>query len=352
MPYIFALAAGGIFARARAARIGARALFFRRAPAAQTPQASPAELRDGMFAAASLLLLAGRCTTATTPAMAAARASAGFIGTVHPSANPTPAAGNLKAQEVFGFGATMICNEPSIGNFTLKENFQYHCDTASLNQISGLLLPPTERGQVNNPADSDPWVPLSEKVGMIQGAARYSKIAATCPQLTGVFIDDFLQQYIGKNQTMKPTGPCFNVTCSASRGGAAGLYGSNDAGWYCCPTPHNGGHCAEPACKSTSEKNCACCAYPGAKSQCQGAARCTANPAKRKNGTIPCNNGPSGLVKITLQDMKDIKAALQGKTVNPVTGKVDHSSVATTPHLKLGIIWYDFEMVGTVSASP
>ena len=126
------------------------------------------------------------------------------------------------------------------------------------------------------------------------------------------------------------------MTCPASRGGAAGLYGSNEAGWYCCPTPHNGGHCAEAACKKESDKNCACCTDPGSKEGCQGAPRCTASPIKRKNGTIPCNQGPTGPAKITLQDMKDIKAALQGKIVDPVTGVVDHSSTALTPHLKLG----------------
>jgi hypothetical protein len=159
----------------------------------------------------------GAAATIATSAAAAAvgsptaalRKSAGFIGTVHPSRNPVPGAaiGGLKAQDVFGFGASMICNEPSIGNWTLKENIEYHCRTASVNLISGLILPPTERGQVNNPLDKDPWVPLSEKVGMIQGAARFSKISAMCPQLTGIFIDDFLQQYIGKNVTKKPTGP-------------------------------------------------------------------------------------------------------------------------------------------------
>eukprot|EP01046_Picozoa_sp_COSAG06_P039498 COSAG06_NODE_4677_length_4043_cov_3.965264_4_plen_276_part_00 len=43
--------------------------------------------------------------------------------------------------------------------------------------------------------------------------------------------------------------------------------------------------------------------------------------------------------------MKDIKAAVQGKTVRP-DGSVDHNSVALTPQLTLGIIWYDFELPG------
>lgn len=288
----------------------------------------------------------GSGTTSAIPAAAAAaagsaggsaaRAAGGFIGCVHPSARPVPVH-QQRAQDVFGFGAAMICNEPSVGNMTLREAIEYHCNTASVNQVSGLLLPPTERGQVNNPQDTDPWVPLSDHVGMIQGAARFSKISAVCPQLTGVFIDDFLQQYSGRNKTGSLK-HCFNVSCPAK---APSLYGSSTAGYYCCPTPHDGGHCAQKACSSATEKDCACCAFPGTASACQGAARCSQHPQTHPNGTEPCSTKPT----ISLQDMKDIKAALQGKTVGP-DGTVNHSSTALTPHLQLGIVWYDFEMQG------
>ena len=46
---------------------------------------------------------------------------------------------------------------------------------------------------------------------------------------------------------------------------------------------------------------------------------------------------------LTLQNMQDIKAALRGHAVDPVTGIVDHSSPAKTPHLKLFICWYTHE---------
>jgi hypothetical protein len=39
--------------------------------------------------------------------------------------------------------------------------------------------------------------------------------------------------------------------------------------------------------------------------------------------------------KVTEQGMHDIKAALQGKPVNPLTGAVNHSGIATTPHLQV-----------------
>jgi hypothetical protein len=51
--------------------------------------------------------------------------------------------------------------------------------------------------------------------------------------------------------------------------------------------------------------------------------------------------------------MKDIKAAVQGKTINS-DGTVDHASTATTPHLTLGIVWYVkkdglLDVIGVVS---
>jgi hypothetical protein len=45
---------------------------------------------------------------------------------------------------------------------------------------------------------------------------------------------------------------------------------------------------------------------------------------------------------LTLDNMRDIKAALQGKAVDQ-TGTVDHASVATTPYLRLFICWYTHE---------
>ena len=56
--------------------------------------------------------------------------------------------------------------------------------------------------------------------------------------------------------------------------------------------------------------------------------RCGVNP---ENHTA-CADATGG---ITLDDMRDIKAALLGKTVDGATGRVDHDSPATTPHLQL-----------------
>jgi hypothetical protein len=44
--------------------------------------------------------------------------------------------------------------------------------------------------------------------------------------------------------------------------------------------------------------------------------------------------------KVSASGMVDIKAALQGKSVDPVTGKVNHSSTATTLDLELWVVLY------------
>ena len=99
-------------------------------------------------------------------------------------------------QSFFGFGSTMIYNTDSEGGMTLRQSAEFHCRNVSVNQLSMLIAPPTEGGVVNNPADTDRWVPAPEpRVGMVQAAARFSQLArSTCPQATGVVIDDFLQQ--------------------------------------------------------------------------------------------------------------------------------------------------------------
>lgn len=44
--------------------------------------------------------------------------------------------------------------------------------------------------------------------------------------------------------------------------------------------------------------------------------------------------------KVSPGGMADIKAALQGKPIDPVTGKVDHAGAASTPHLQLWVVFY------------
>ena len=185
------------------------------------------------------------------------------------------------------------------------------------------MVPPSEGGVVNNPSDNKIYDPASLHPGLVQGAARFSKLAAECPQMTGVVIDDFLQNYKG-NQT-----GC--VKCPKSHPHA---YGNLNSGEFCCPWPIDAnGHCLRPpdAPKSGLTE---CCIKPGSMLQCQGYARCGVNPSNR---TV-CRS--TGEKTITLDDVIQIKCALLGKTVSPETGHCDVESVAKTPQLKLFLTWY------------
>ena len=268
------------------------------------------------------------------PAQPAGSRVASFVGTVHPSILPVAGgATSDSVQSFFGFGTTMMYNTDSEGGMTLRQSAEFHCRNISVNQVSMLIAPPTEGGVISNPADTDPWVPAHSSVGMVQAAARFSQLArSTCPQATGVVIDDFLQQYIGRNDTSG----CVNASCPASQ---PFRYGDSSAGVYCCPHKNSGGDCDRPACKAgPSHTDCACCLVAGSSEGCQGATRCAGHPQGDKPA---CPLRP----QITLADMKEIKAAVQGKTVR-ADGTVDHASAPLTPHLTLGIVWYDFELVG------
>jgi hypothetical protein len=48
--------------------------------------------------------------------------------------------------------------------------------------------------------------------------------------------------------------------------------------------------------------------------------------------------------RLVLEDVRNVKAALAGKPVDPATGRVNHSAPALTPHLQLLIVVYTFEL--------
>jgi hypothetical protein len=141
---------------------------------------------------------------------------------------------------------------------------------------------------------------LNDPTALVQAAARFSTLArSTCPQATGVVIDDFLQQYLGKNSTAG----CVNITAASCPATQPHKYGGGGMdGWYCCPTaPSKGGEdCGQPACKTTSDTDCACCLLPGSTLGCQGATQCSSSPHINKTDK-PCPTQPM----ITLDGMGD-----------------------------------------------
>ena len=70
--------------------------------------------------------------------------------------------------------------------------------TWDVNKVYGILRPPTEQGAVNQPGDADLFKPYATLPGMIQGAHRFSELAKRCPQIYGVVIDDFYNDYPSK----------------------------------------------------------------------------------------------------------------------------------------------------------
>ena len=127
----------------------------------------------------------------------------GFVGTYHPA--------NATNEDRFGFGITAIVNEDADDSMPLQDDIRLHCDTRNVNSVWGMLVGPSERGVVNNPNDTSLWKPASP-AGMIQGAHRWSEISKLCPQIEGIVIDDFFNNYIG---VLPDMAACVNCTTGA-----------------------------------------------------------------------------------------------------------------------------------------
>ena len=122
----------------------------------------------------------------------------GFIGLYHPFKGKVYAGTGINEDEdLYGaylFGVNGILNAPGYGEYPFKENIEKHCQEFDTNLVYGIILPPSERGIVNNPNDTKLWEPASSP-GMIQAAARFSKLSSIFPQIRGVIIDDFWANY-------------------------------------------------------------------------------------------------------------------------------------------------------------
>jgi hypothetical protein len=251
----------------------------------------------------------------------------GFVGPYHPTNELYPDGSNRSVFDTFQFGVTALQNSATERGWLLADDLSFHCSEHDSNQVMAIMIPPSEKGVVNNPSDTSLLIPATPP-GLVQGAARFSKLASNCPQLTGVIIDDFLQNYAGNM-----SGPC--VPCPSSH---PYPYGNPASGEFCCPWPlDQSGHCTALATTAAiapaAEEEC--CIKPGENFQCQGYARCGVNP---QNYTA-CNL-THGEKQITLHDVIQIKGALMGMDIDPSTGVVDLTSPAKTPWLRLYIVWY------------
>lgn len=123
----------------------------------------------------------------------------GFLGTYHPYngtayGGPGWKEGELM-QHAFSFGQNAILVKGSHLKYTFEENINNSCREWDVNRVYGILLPPSEFGAVNQPKDSDIWKPFEKAPGMIQGAHRFSELSKRCPQIAGVIIDDFFNDF-------------------------------------------------------------------------------------------------------------------------------------------------------------
>ena len=253
----------------------------------------------------------------------------GFVGTYHVSNKTVGGSTTETGYDAFAWGTVVIDNGRDDGGWMLADSLEYHCGTGTkgrskdINSVYAVMVPHSEGGVVNNPNDTALYDPAKPHPGLVQGAERFSKLAATCPQMTGVIIDDFLQNYRG-NET-----GC--AKCPASHPFA---YGNANSGEYCCPWPIDStGHCKQPE-NATAKNLTECCILPGADLACQGNARCGVNPDNHR----AC--GAERQLTITLDDVIQIKCALVGKTVDMHTGRCDLNSRAKTPQLRLFLTWY------------
>ena len=123
----------------------------------------------------------------------------GFLGTYHPVKGTAYGGwdwtdGEL-IQHAFNFGQNAILVKGSHLGYTFEENINNSCREWDVNKVYAIILPPTEAGAVNQPKDSDLWKPFEKNPGMIQAAHRFSELSKRCPQISGVIIDDFFNDF-------------------------------------------------------------------------------------------------------------------------------------------------------------
>jgi hypothetical protein len=123
----------------------------------------------------------------------------GFLGAYHPFKGTVYGSdgwteGEL-IQHAFSFGENAIISQASYNGYTFEENVNYSCREWDVNKVYGILRPPSEQGAVNQPGDADLFKPYATLPGMIQGAHRFSELAKRCPQISGVIMDDFYNDY-------------------------------------------------------------------------------------------------------------------------------------------------------------
>ena len=126
----------------------------------------------------------------------------GFIGLYHNSTGTIYGGWGWTEGEViqhaFNFGENAIISQASYYGYTFAANIDSNCINWDVNKVYGMLRPPSEAGVVNQPGDTALLQPFAALPGMIQGAHRFSELSKKFPQISGLIIDDFFENYLQK----------------------------------------------------------------------------------------------------------------------------------------------------------
>jgi len=133
-------------------------------------------------------------TAVVVPPADALPKPAGPLGIWRSSDGPVYAAPGIpestNVQTAFAFGDFWDMNDPSDEGHTFQEWIDLTCNQWNAERFTGVVRPPSESGVVNVPADTALYAPLWPP-GMIQGAARFSRLSEIHGQIYGINIDDF-----------------------------------------------------------------------------------------------------------------------------------------------------------------
>ena len=123
----------------------------------------------------------------------------GFIGLYHNSTGTIYGgwgwpSGEL-IQTAFNFGINAVISQAQYYGYTFQTNLVDNCTVWNTNKVYGILRPPSEGGVVNQPGDTSALQPFAQSPGMIQGAHRFSELSKEYPQISGIIIDDFFENF-------------------------------------------------------------------------------------------------------------------------------------------------------------
>ncbi len=130
----------------------------------------------------------------------------GFIGLYHNSTGTVYGGWGLNngelIQTAFDFGINGIISQAEYYGYTFQDNLIENCTVWNTNKIYGILRPPTEGGVVDQPGDTLLLQPFAQSPGMIQAAHRFSELSEEYPQISGVIIDDFYENFLKNDITI------------------------------------------------------------------------------------------------------------------------------------------------------